>query len=485
MTKLKLIAVAATREQWRWAAGHLYALLILTPLVLGTTYVALGSLVTDHPEVNFSHAQSTGCAVLAFVALAALSLSRASVEIYHVQRAESLFDTLPVSVDTHFYAALLGRMGRATLVAVAALLGRKILGGSIAWVELLLSVPLFIILLALTETLAAIEWIHWEHRKRIGVALVASVALPVCALMGGLLLLMIVKPDRLPHWTSGGLNRFGVLAVGIVVAASIFFFVRQAHRNWRAADMEYARRLHAGARRSFFGARVLGRLGSAAVAAQLARDLQLTARAFSSAVYVIAGLSVLWIVTLAAVLTTGVLPVAQADTVRADWFAATWLPAVMAIKVACVFVTATLGALLPVLVAYQIPHLWLERAVGATGAQVWQSKLWYTRVVSAPAPLLVWTVGVLTGDAPLTYALPLLIECVWLWWLVSTLMGLFGFEMPEQPGLAIILMEVLGLALGFGTALMWPAGLMLYLGMRELSLRGQSRAAYRLLKEAD
>lgn len=487
MTHLKKIVGAAAREDWRWAVHHLYALLILSPLVLGMTYVGLGRLVEDHPEVDLSTAQSLVCAVAVFAVLVALSLSRASIEIYHVRRAESLFDTLPVPVDTHLYAALLKRVARTSAVAVAAIVARKILGGQLAGLELLVGVALFIMLLASTEILAAVEWIHWGHRKERGAGLLASGALAVCALVGGLLLLVIVKPDRLPQWSRDGWNLAGVLSGSFVLTIAVFFFVRRVHRSWRAADMEYARRLvDAGGRRSFFGARVLRRLGSTSTAAQLARDLHLTIRAFSSAVYVVAGLVVLWIVMLLAVLTTGVLLPVAATAGGTDWFEATWLPGVMAIKVACVFVTATLGALLPVLVAYQLPHLWLERATGATGAQVWQSKLWYTRLVSAPAPLLVWAAGMSTAEAPLFYALPLLAECVWIWWLVSTLMGLFAFEMPEQPGLAIVLMEVLGLALGFGTALMWPAGLILYVfGMRELSIRGGARAAYRLHKEED
>lgn len=487
-----MIVGAAARDDWRWAAHHLYALLILTPLVLGMTYFGLGRLVDDHPEVNLSPAQSVACAVAMVAVLVALSLSRASVEIYHAGRAEILFDTLPVPVDTHLYAALIHRAARVLFVAVAAIVARRILGGGgLASAGLLLASLLFVSVLALTEMLAAIEWIHWEHRRARGAFGIALIAVAVGAVAGGLLLLSIIRPDRLrvaggavAGWgLPEGLATDAVLITALITA--LFFFVRQAHRKWRADDMEYARRLDAGARRrSFFGTRVRRRLGPAATAALLARDLQLTMRAFSSAVYVVAGLGVLWVVALVAALTTGMLPSAQNG--GGDWFAMTWLPGVMAVKMACVCVTATLGALLPVLVAYQLPHLWLERATGATGAQLWRSKLWYTRLISAPTPLVVWAAGVVADGVPLSYAPALLVECVWIWWLVSTLVGLFAFEMPEQPGLAIVLMEVMGLALGFGTALMWPAGLLLYaFGIRELSMRGQVRAAYRLLKEED
>ena len=36
-------------------------------------------------------------------------------------------------------------------------------------------------------------------------------------------------------------------------------------------------------------------------------------------------------------------------------------------------------------------------------------------------------------------AVPLLAECAWLWWLVSTAAGGLAFEMPAQPGLALVL----------------------------------------------
>ncbi|HEV2705185.1 MAG TPA: hypothetical protein VGV59_04630 [Pyrinomonadaceae bacterium] len=484
---LLLMVGAAARDGARWARRNLYALVVLTPLVAGTSYFGLGRLVEDHPEVSLTPGQSLACAVLVFCALVALSLSRASAEVYHVRRPEFLFDTLPVAADTHLSAALLVRATRGIVVALVALVARQIAGGRLAEAWLAVAVPVFVILLAVAQVFAAVGWIHWGHRRGRASAGVALGALGLCALMGGLLILIIVKPDRVPAWAQVGGGRFvGVTGGALVLAAVLLVVVRRAHERWRAFDMEYARRLREGGRRRrwrLVTTRVLERLVAPTVAAQLARDLRLTVRAFSSAVYVVAGVAALWVVALVAVLTTDVLPAGEASD---DWFAATWLPSVLAVKFACAFSVATLGALVPVLVAYQLPHLWLERATGATGAQVWATKLWCARLVAAPAPLVVWAAGALTGRVPFFYVLPLLAECVWLWWLMSTLMGLFAFEMPEQPGLAIVLMLVLGLALGLGTALMWPAGLTLYaFGLRELSARGAARAAYRLRKEAE
>ncbi len=484
---LRLMVGAAARDGVRWARKNLYALIVLAPLVAGTSYFGLRRLVEDHPEVSLTPGQSLACAVVVFCALCALSLSRASAEVYHVRRPEFLFDTLPVKADTHLAAAIVVRAARCLLVAFAALVARRISGGDLADAWLAFVVPVFVVLLSVAQVSAAVCWIHWGHVRGRAAAAGALVALGVCALLGGLLILIIVKPESVPGWAQGeGVARFlAATVVALVFASGLFFVVRRAHAGWRAYDMEYARRLREGGRRrrKFLDARVLERLVAPPLAAQLARDLRLTTRAFSSAVYVVAGLAGLWVAALVFVLTTGVLPASEAGD---DWFAATWLPSVLAVKFACVFCTGTLGALVPVLVAYQLPHFWLERATGATGAQVWATKLWYARFVAAPAPLVVWTAGVLTGAVPFFYALPLLAECVWLWWLMSTLMGVFAFEMPEQPGLAIVLMLVLGLALGLGTALMWPTGLALYaFGLRELSVRGALRATYRLRKETD
>ncbi|MGB8507465.1 MAG: hypothetical protein WCD76_03590, partial [Pyrinomonadaceae bacterium] len=148
--------------------------------------------------------------------------------------------------------------------------------------------------------------------------------------------------------------------------------------------------------------------------------------------------------------------------------------------------TTALATLVPVLVAHQTPHLWLERSAGATGAEMWRAKLWYARLVTLPAPLVAWVAGALSGAVPASYTLPLLGEVLWLWWLVGTVGGALAFEMPRQLGLAIILMMCAGLAAGFVVSLFWPAGLVLYVfGLQQLFMRGQHLAHLHLMKEDD
>jgi len=147
------------------------------------------------------------------------------------------------------------------------------------------------------------------------------------------------------------------------------------------------------------------------------------------------------------------------------------------VKFACVLASATLAGLVPVLVAYQAPHFWLERATGVAGADAWRAKLYYARAVTLPAPVGAWAVGTVCGAAPAFYAPALLAECVWLWWIVSALAGGLAFETPEQPGLAVIMVACVTLAAGGFTAFLWPMGLALYaFGLPQMLLRAQHRA---------
>jgi hypothetical protein len=336
---------------------------------------------------------------------------------------------------------------------------------------------LFILVTALAETLGALNWVHWNHARDKVAAAAAAAAIIVATCVGGLLLASSLRLNLFP----GG--RSLLIAASLAVIAGLYFLVRVSHERWRASDIEYARRLLSSSRWDMIGARLFERRLGRVVAAELVRDLQLTLRAFSSAVYVVAGLASLWPVGLIAVLTTDLLPPPFESR---GWFDATWLPAVFAVKGASILITSTLASLLAVLIAYELPHMWLERAVGTTGLDIWQAKLWYARLVSVPAPLISWLVGFALGAVPAYYAVPLLAECLFIWWLVSSLIGSLSFEMPNRPGLSIIVMVTIGGGAGALVAMLWPFGFMLYAqAMHSLTQRGRHRTRYYLLTEGD
>jgi hypothetical protein len=476
--KALLLVTATVRSELRWAREHVYSWLVLGPLVLGITYATLSRFSNNLPDWRPSPVTTVAVAVAVELCLITLGLSRASAEIYHIRRPEALFESLPLRPATHLRAALIVRLAR-TVVAAAVVLAIWLIvtRASRAAFDVLLPLAIFAAITALAETFAALNWIHWSHRREKWAAMAAVAFLVVTAALAGLALALAFKPGSL------GSTQPWIMASGVVWVVVLYSVAHLLHERWRAGDVEYARRLQLSARWNVFGLRVFQKRLGAVVAAQLARDLHLTLRAFSSAVYVAAAFAVLSLVGLVVVLTTDVLPAAEGEPSLLD---ATWLPQVLATKIACVLMTTSFAALLPVLISYELPHLWLERAVGTTGLDIWQAKLWYTRIVSGACPAAAWLAGMLTGQLPLTYSLPLLIECLWLWWMVSSLAGSLGFEIPTRTGLAIIVIVTMALSIGMLSAFLWPLGLMMYgYSMPSLVKRGRVRTRYFLITGDD
>ncbi|HYN85531.1 MAG TPA: hypothetical protein VER32_09770 [Pyrinomonadaceae bacterium] len=479
MSHLRLIAAAALRERVRWAREHLYLLAVLGPVVVGMTYFGVGRLVREG-EWSVTTAWAVAAGVGAAAALVVLGMSRASAEIYHVRRPESFFESLPVETDTHFHVALVSRAARTLPTAFVAVVARTLAGvGPLLDAALVPALLVFVAVVSLAEVASALQWIHWGHaRSRSPAAGALAFVVPglfVC----GLLLVVIVSPAKLPEaW------RWAALAAGAAWSAAAFLLARGWHARWRRSDMEFARRLGAVAGRDLRGVGVLTRRLNASTAALVARDLRLTLRRFSSAVYVSAGLAALILVALFALLTTGVLPEGEPGA-AASWLDATWLAPVAATKVACVLATVALSSLAAPLVAHELSRFWVERAAGAGAADVSRAKLWYARVVSAPAPAAAWAAGALSGEVPAFYVAPLLLENLWLWLLVSTVVGSFAFEIPEQPGLALVLMSCTGLAAGLLVAWLWPVGFFLLPAIPSLVERGAMRARYYLIEGGD
>lgn len=489
--KLPLLIGAALRERQRWARQHLYALLVLSPLVGGMTYFTLARVVSYAPQ-GWQPTPAWGLAVmsLAVAALKVLSMSRASAELFHLRRPEAVLDALPAAPETHLHAALAARAARTSAIALAALVARAfLLDGEENVLEALPPLVAFVLVVAPAELFAALNWIHRGHRRGRARAFAALAVLAPCCALAGVLLLLAVRPAALP----GGAGAWWwLMPAGGLCGVALYALTRRLHARWRAADIEYAKRLQAGG--GDFDSRavraVAERVRRRPVAALLARDLKLTLRAFSSAVYVAALLAALWVALLAVMLSTDWVPASymlppgggEASGLGA-WFELTWLAPAVAAKVACVLAALSLVSLLPVLVSHQLPHLWLERAAGAVGEDLWRAKMWYARLVTLPAPLLAWACCVLAGGVPLAYAPALLAECVWLWWLVSTLAGSLAYEVPEQPSLALVLMWFAGLSGGLLTAWLWPAGLAAGMAISQAAERGPHRAHFLLTSE--
>ena len=461
----------------RWASRHIYTWLILGPIVVGLGFATVAQLAGQFDPRTLRPFALLCLAAVFNLSVIAISLSRVTAELYHVRRPESQFESLPITHGTHLHAALIVRLARTAIVAAGVLAILSRFGGGLdEGIRILLPLALFTLLMALAEVLAALNWIHWGHRRERIIALGAAVTVLSTGLLAGLMLMDILGFSR-PR------NDLVWPALSIASAAMLYLLIRLSHKRWRASDVEYANRLKRGGRAAVVLIRALTRRLGAIVQAQVARDLQLTLRGFSSAVYLACAFAVLWPAALVTLLTGDLLPLA---TVGTGWLDATWLPVVMAIKIACLLAIVSMASLLPVLLGYELPHFWLERVAGTTGLDMWQAKVWYARFVSLPAPLVVAAAGLLTGKAPMFYALPLVAECLWMWWLVSSIIGALSFEIPARPGLGVILVVMVGLTAGVLDAMAWPVGLLVYVqAMHSLTDRGRARARFYLTMGED
>ena len=474
LSKLILIIKADLLSSLRWARQHIYSWLILSPIVLGMTYLISTRVIENAREWEFPGVPVKPIAAFVVLALLGASLSRAAGELFGIGHARPQFDALPVPDSVQLHAAILLRGGRTLILTAALLLIRQRLGGELA--GSMAAAATFAGLTSLAELWAAINWIHWRHTRARFAGLSSIVTLAPAVLTAGLLLSEAIAPS--PQEI-----RLILTSVGVLSAAVLYVMLRKCHQNWRAADLDYARRLLASRPRTGFNSPLVLRRLSPSAGAQLVRDLQLTMRGFSSAVYAAIGIACLLVAAEFLSIDSHFFP---AFFKIEGWLDLTWLPAAMAAKFACVPATVSLASMLPVLVGHELPHLWLERATGTTGLDMFEAKLRYTRLVSLPAPIAAWLIGLVSSQVPISYVAPLLAECLFLWLLVSSFMGAMAFEMPERTGLSFLLMVLTGLALGLLSSFIWPLGLLIF-GMagHSFTQRARIRARYFLMKGAD
>jgi len=471
---LRLLIAALARDGARWAFQHLYAWIVLGPIVLGLTYFTASRVAENVAFVSTYTPRAAIIGGLAWLALVTLTLSRAASEVYHVRSPESAFDSLAIHRTTFLHFAFARRFCRVAALGVALLAARRITAPEhLADPRLLLSMSVLIAITGSAELFASLNWVHWSRTRNVPVVVIAVGAVLLAGLLAGRLISLSLQPIPAVH--------VPLQAGAALYSLALYIASRVEHSRWRAHDMEFAAKLRRTAYSGLSLPRFISLRLSRPAYAQLVRDLKLTLRGFSSAVYVAGLLAVLWPAALIAVLAGF-----RLDGEVKSWLDATWLPGVMLIKAACILETCTLSLLAPVLVAYELPALWLERATGSTGLELWTAKLWYARLASFAAPIVVCIIGVGWFVSPAYYVAPMIAECLWLWWLVSSIMGALAFEMPTRPGLAAIVMATIGLAAGAIGAMAWPVGIIVYVqALHSLTDRGRHRAQYYMLTESE
>ncbi|HZS46776.1 MAG TPA: hypothetical protein VFC63_17015 [Blastocatellia bacterium] len=477
MDKLKLLTGARLRENLRWAKQNVYSWLILPLIVIGISYATVARVVHNAPSWHSSVWAESAISFALLLCVVGLSLSRSTADLYFVNTPESVAEWLPVDLNAKLGVAFANRLLRVFLIGLALVFAKYMLmpaGVSIGFS--ILAAASLCLLLCITELLAALEWVRWNHTQRLSKAAIPIFLILLSLVLSSFLMLDAINPEMMPRrWN------LGLPIAGIALAAVIFVYVQFRHRKYRSRDIEYARRLWQTRKISVFDWHSIRSKFGPAVGNLLARDLQLTLRAFTSTVYIVLALACLSIVILAVVLFTHALPPPPKPLGKLD---TTWLPSVMATKIAVILATSGLSTLVAPLVAAQLQNLWIEKTVGTNGLQMWEAKVWYARLISLPVPFIATLIAIVSGSVPVFYWLPLFLESLLLWLLCSSFIGALAYEMPDEPVLACIVMFTVGTAMPLMAAFFWPAGILIFIYvMGALTSRGRERARVYLLTE--
>lgn len=467
---------------WRHVKDNLFTLVVLGPMILGVVYMIAVPYLRALSEGVYTPPAPAG-AQLALAALVLLLLlaptSSIAARFYPLQSPDAYLDTLPITVGSRFIALALSRIGRNLTFAIALTalhyfimrMGNR--PTELLELTLLLLAPAVLHLSAL-QILFVLLAAHFNLLRLsrllpiVGVLFVTAALLPatrvlIFAPLAGLLDLLATL---LNHWFNVGNIRQGRYLLALLLAALYLSAAFLMYRAWQVSDHEAVARA-LGTRHRIRGLKrvteAVARLTGGNVAAHLLRDLLLTFRFFSSAVYVSFAVAALFQLALV------VFAFRVADS--GNWFE-------LGAQSACALSTFALAALAPALVKHQLGYLWLERALPVDKEDLYKNKLWYARLISLPAlivcAVIAPSVGSL-GDA--TNLAFLLLKMALVWLLVSSLVGALAFEITSRPGLAIPFTAIASLSIASLTIRVWWLWLLVYpYIMDKLEQRGHERA---------
>ena len=393
---------------------------------------------------------------------------------------EAYLDALPVSAAARFRGLIGGQIVRNLpawigLAALFHVLTSEVRDSLLPPVG---TTALVIVEVALLQTLTALLLVHYSWLRLGRLITVGGVVLFVCLLarfepLAGLLMFpllpvasffqaAIVAALEIELVPRGWLSRWPAQLAG---ALSIGVLAWGAYRNWRDADVERAR--EAVGRGALTLSRLDGFLRSRfgpEVGAQLGRDLRLTLRAATPAV---------WTCAAAAVLFLAAIPAA----VMNQWVPEQWLEVLLLALTG--LAALSLSAIAPMLLNSGAPALWIEHASGAAPEAMLKARKYFALIVAFPAALAACTVLPLYpsgwGGAAFFVA-----RAALAWISVATLVGAAAFDIAAAPAVGLMLMGLISIGVCgmYGFDQFWPIGLFLYAYlMHQLNERAESAAA--------
>lgn len=470
-----LIARYKTVALWRALREQLFTLLVIAPMIVGGFYLVLEPTLSRLAEMardasgSLTYAELFAVLLILCVLLLTTSLPSTVRLLYSLHSPDAYLDGLPVGAWTRFHIVAAVHLGKSLPVAVALLAAHHLLRGAGPWfnAETASRVVVAVAEIVLAAMILAMLLVHFRQ-MRAGRILLATIVLAAVAILGtaypglnALLFPLMPAAVELTRISAAALGwgdiaglpwlAWPVVSVHLVWIPVLYLAAGGLFARWRTDDREKAlesvRRNRAqGGLLEQFVLRVAGSV----VAPQVVRDLRLTMRGFSIAVYVAVALALLF--------QAGVVFAADQPALRPVWFE-------RVVLFGGAMSTLSLSALAPLLLSFQRQYFWVEKSSGVEAVTLSKAKVWYACFLSLPVWLLTGLTGIALIPLGAVDALLFLAVSASVCLTVASFIGAFSFEIVSSPVLGLLLsglfaMGLAGLFIIAGGA--WPVPAFLY-----------------------
>lgn len=479
MKSLRLILYFKFLETLRQIKDNLFTLFFLGPIILWFVYMLavpyLDALAVGLSPVFSANSLQTLATILIFLFLLS-SLSDVIAEVYPIQSPESYLDALPIAAKWRFFSLLIIRISKnfplLFVIGLVNFLVSKIANRPSQSLSIV-----FFILIPIALQLASLQLalvILATHFKQLRFARILlffafiSVIGYLVPKVGYFLgfpfigmreLLMLVYNN----WTGSSSSLISIYSlISLLVFMGVTIIALISYQKWAILDREVVEQ--ALAKKRYFSDLigqnfVLAKIFGLKIGAPLLRDLILTFRFFSAAVYLSFAFATIFEVSL--------IVLAQ----RTDY------PVEIIAQGVTALATFALAALAPALVKHQLPFLWLERSLPVSGEDMSTCKMFYACLISLPIPIISFLLSLVLKPLPLAEEGFLLFQIMLVWLTVASLVGILSYEIASRPALAIIFIAIGSLAIAILVIQLWWIWFILYpYVMDKLLVRGRERA---------
>lgn len=467
-------------ETLRQIKDNLFSFLVLAPMILAVVYLLavpyLNTLaIGAYPELSLNTLQLLTTVIIFLLLLS--SISKVITELYPLQSADAYLDGLPIPVNERFLSILIIRMTKNLLLLVVLGIVNFLISQISGKYSQTLLVTFFLLIpiglqLTVLQLFLVIFAAHFKQLNLIRILIFFTTLFliqyffPTIGYWINIYLLGIRELLILTYykWVSSEqvnlININTVISISISSLLSIITFI--GYRKWAIQDREIVEQLLSKKRRfsDFISQNfILAKAFGLKISAYLLRDLILTFRFFSAAVYLSFAFAIIFQISLILL------------AKRTDY------PVEIIAQGVVSLTSFALAALAPALVKHQLPFLWLERSLPVAGQDMYWSKVIYAGLVSLPTTFISFFISLTLKSFDLETGAFLFFQLILLWLTVSSLVGVLCFEIAARPGLAIPFIGIASLAIAILVIQVWWIWFILYpYSMDKLQVRARERA---------